>query len=49
MGIKFKPAPGPGPEHHCNKQLKISDAISSGSQNTFPPTNAIDNVPNTKW
>jgi F5/8 type C domain-containing protein len=53
MGIKFKPAaepgPGPAPGPECNKRIRMSNAISSGSQNTYPPTNAIDGNPNTKW
>jgi aldose sugar dehydrogenase len=34
----------------CNSNLVIGGGItSSGNQNTFPPTNAIDNNFNTKW
>jgi aldose sugar dehydrogenase len=34
----------------CNSNLVIGGGITStGNQNTFPPTNAIDNNINTKW
>ena len=33
----------------CNSNLVIGGITSSGNQNTFPPTNAIDNNLNTKW
>jgi hypothetical protein len=33
----------------CNNNLPVSGVTSSGSQPTFPPTNAIDNKLNTKW
>jgi F5/8 type C domain-containing protein len=33
----------------CTSNLPITSVTSSGSQSTFPPTNAIDNNPNTKW
>ncbi|MGB8102491.1 MAG: Ig-like domain-containing protein, partial [Nitrososphaeraceae archaeon] len=33
----------------CNSNLVIGGITSSGNQNTFPPTNAIDNNFNTKW
>jgi hypothetical protein len=33
----------------CNNNLPVSGVTSSGSQSTFPPTNAIDNKLNTKW
>ena len=55
MGIKFKPAaepgpvPAPAPAPQCDKRITISDVKSSGYQPTFPPANAIDNNPNTKW
>ena len=32
----------------CGSNLAVS-VTSSGSQNSFPPTNAIDNNLNTKW
>jgi glucose/arabinose dehydrogenase len=33
----------------CNSNLVIGGITSSGNQNTFPPTNAIDNNINSKW
>lgn len=33
----------------CNNNLPISSATSSGNLATFPPSNAIDNNPNTVW
>ena len=33
----------------CNTNLDATNATSSGSQITFPPSNAIDNNINTKW
>lgn len=33
----------------CGNNLPINGATSSGSQSSFPPTNAIDNNFNTKW
>jgi subtilisin len=33
----------------CGDNLPLVTATSSGSQNSFPPTNAIDNNFNTKW
>jgi subtilisin len=33
----------------CGDNLPVSAATSSGSQSTYPPTNAIDNNFNTKW
>ena len=33
----------------CNKEIAITDAISSGNQPTFVPRNAIDRNPTTKW
>jgi hypothetical protein len=41
-----KPEPSSGT---CNNNLPVSGVISSGSQSTFPPTNAIDDKLNTKW
>jgi len=38
-----------GLESTCNNTLPVSSATSSGDQPTFPPANAIDNNPNTKW
>lgn len=38
-----------GLESTCNNNLPVSSATSSGNQQTFPPSNAIDNNPNTKW
>jgi F5/8 type C domain len=61
MGIKFTPAPQPPPQppgvgggqppqqSECNKEIAITDAMSSGNQPTFVPRNAIDRNPNTKW
>lgn len=34
---------------NCNSNLTVTNVTSSGSQNTFPPTNAVDNNYNTKW
>jgi subtilisin len=39
----------PPPTSSCDNNLAISTAISSPSQSTFSPTNAIDNNLNTKW
>jgi hypothetical protein len=36
-------------ESTCNNNLPISSATSSGNLPTFPPSNAIDNNPNTVW
>ena len=33
----------------CGDNLPVGTATSSGSQSTYPPTNAIDNNFNTKW
>lgn len=33
----------------CDSNLPVNGATSSGSQSSFPPTNAIDNNLNTKW
>ena len=33
----------------CNNNLPVSAVTSSASHATFPPTNAIDNNPSTKW
>jgi hypothetical protein len=35
--------------HFGNNNLPVSGVTSSGSQPTFPPTNAIDDKLNTKW
>ena len=45
----FTTAPPPPPSSSCDNNLPVSSATSSGSQSTFPPTNAIDNNLNTKW
>jgi len=39
----------PPQQSECNKEIAITDAISSGNQPTFVPLNAIDRNPNTKW
>ena len=52
MGIRFVPyliqfpVPPPSP---CDQPITISDVTSSGDQEGFPSSNAIDNNPNTKW
>src|SRR4029079_1072609 len=33
----------------CGNNLPLGTATSSGTQNSFPPTNAIDNNFNTRW
>jgi hypothetical protein len=38
-----------GSESTCNNTLPVSSGTSNGDQPTFPPANAIDNNPNTKW
>ena len=37
------------PTSSCGDNLPLGTATSSGSQNSFPPTNAIDNNFNTRW
>jgi hypothetical protein len=44
----FTTAAAPTQTTSCGSNLPVS-ATSSGSQNSFPPTNAIDNNLNTKW
>lgn len=45
----FTTAASPPPTSSCDNNLAVSGAMSSGSQSTFPPSNAIDNNLNTKW
>ncbi len=51
MGIKFEPVSTspPPPPPTCNSQVPVNSATSSSNQSTFPPSNAIDNNPVTKW
>jgi hypothetical protein len=43
------PPPAPPPSSSCNSNLVLTGSKSSASRNSFPPDNAIDNSPNTKW
>lgn len=45
------PAVGPilDPEQCASNVIPFRNVTSSGNLNTFPPTNAIDDNPNTKW